>query len=224
MYLALSATAMEMKAFDKAAAGIDCHRLVTGLGLVETTLRLADWLRDRKEERTSIAGVINFGIAGAYLHNGGAQTAGLLDICLATDEVLGDLGICLHSKIEHFSADNLGLQQSFVLDRTLRIRGERALEQAKTLCKSGRFVTVQCVSGTEQRGNMLGEACEGMCETMEGAAVARVCREFAVPVLEVRCVSNLVEDRNVQNWKLRQACNRAGQAAAVIIRALAARS
>jgi futalosine hydrolase len=78
------------------------------------------------------------------------------------------------------------------------------------------------VSGTEQRGNILGVEFQGLCENMEGAGVARVCDQFAVPVLEVRCISNLVEDRNTDNWQLRQACTKAGQAAAVIIKTLAA--
>jgi futalosine hydrolase len=55
---------------------------------------------------------------------------------------------------------------------------------------------------------------------MEGAAVARVCRQFSLPCLEVRSISNMVEDRNTKNWQLKQACTRAGQAAATIIKSL----
>ena len=219
MYLALAATEMEMRAFEKAAGNIDCHRLVTGLGLVETTLSLTGWLRDHGEE---VAGVIHFGVAGAYLHNGTAQTAQLLELCLATHEVLGDLGVCLEDAVEEFSADILQVKHHFVLDERLLARAEKTLSQAGLSSKKGRFITVQCVSGTEKRGNLLGRKFTGLCENMEGAAVARVCDHFSLPCLEIRCVSNLVEDRNPDNWQLKKACRKAGDAAALILRALTA--
>jgi len=61
---------------------------------------------------------------------------------------------------------------------------------------------------------------QALCENMEGAAVARVCQQFGLPLLELRCISNLVEDRNLQNWQLKQACTRCGEAAALIVEGL----
>ena len=40
---------------------------------------------------------------------------------------------------------------------------------------------------------------------MEGAAAAHVCALHDVPFLEVRGVSNLVEDRNRNEWKIAEA-------------------
>jgi futalosine hydrolase len=37
---------------------------------------------------------------------------------------------------------------------------------------------------------------------MEGAAVALACQQLAVPLLEVRGISNLVEDRDTRRWNL----------------------
>lgn len=191
--------------------------LVTGIGLLETTLALTAFLQNTTEK---ISGVINFGIAGAYLQTGSDQQAALLDVCLAEHEVLGDLGICLHGGIEYFADRQLDIQDRFPLDPFLLGTAQQALGRADILCTTGRFVTVQCVSGTEKRGNMLGRHFQAICENMEGAAVARVCQQFALPCLEVRVVSNLVEDRNRDNWQLSQACKNAGQAAAVIINTL----
>ena len=55
---------------------------------------------------------------------------------------------------------------------------------------------------------------------MEGAAAARVCQQFALPLLELRCISNLVEDRNLHNWRLREACVRCGEVAAAVVKGL----
>jgi futalosine hydrolase len=217
MYLALAATTTEMQAFDQAAAQTCCQRLVTGVGIVETTLSLTRWLAGNKEK---IHGVVNFGIGGAYLQNNLNQQAKLLDICLAKREVLGDFGVCLKGDIEQLQAGVVDVQQNFSLDTDLLQQGRAALSASGISCKIGTFVTVQCVSGTASRGNLLGRNWQALCESMEGAAVARVCRAFSVPCLEVRCMSNLVEDRNRSNWKIRHACDLAGKAAAVIINTL----
>ena len=52
---------------------------------------------------------------------------------------------------------------------------------------------------------------------MEGAAVARVCEKFSLPLLEIRCISNMVEDREVGRWKIQEACVKAAHAAFLII-------
>jgi nucleoside phosphorylase len=51
---------------------------------------------------------------------------------------------------------------------------------------------------------------------MEGCAVARVCAEFAVPCLEVRCVSNM-EDRNLANWQLAAAARKCGEVVSLLV-------
>jgi futalosine hydrolase len=39
-------------------------------------------------------------------------------------------------------------------------------------------------------------------------------------MLELRCISNLVEDRNLQNWQLQKACSRCGEVASLVIKGL----
>ncbi len=210
--LITAATDMEMQTFID-AGGLQEHtcQLVTGVGPVETALSVSCMLHNNPE----IAYLLNFGIAGAYPENDTPVQAGLLDICLAEQEVLGDLGIQLTEKVERFDAE-LPIRDRFVLDRTLLSAAGRVLEDMGVPYKKGAFVTVNCASGTQRRGGQLGRQFRGLCENMEGAAAARVCEEFALPCLEIRCVSNMVEDRNMKNWRLREACIRAGRTAAAI--------
>ncbi len=217
-YLLTAATDFEMQACLEAGGDAGGSlRLVTGIGPVETTLSLSCLLQERSEE---INGVLNFGVAGAYPDNGTSQTAALLDICLAEREVLGDLGICLQDGIERFASAVLQVEDCFDLDSPLFAAAGQALAAAGTPYQSGTFVTVNCASGTAKRGRLLGREFKGLCENMEGAAAARVCQRFSLPCLEVRCISNMVEDRNRDNWQLRKACTLAGQATAVIVKAL----
>ncbi|MCW5207755.1 futalosine hydrolase [Desulfobulbus sp. US2] len=212
-----AATELEMQAFFDAGGGkSSVPSLITGIGPVETTLSLTNILHKWLE----IDCVLNFGIAGAYLENDTSIQAGMLNLCLAEQEVLGDLGIQLVDKVEPFRGD-VPVRDRFVLDPGLLLTAGRILRDAGISYKQGNFVTVNCVSGTQRRGDQLGRQFRGLCENMEGAAVARVCEAFSLPCLEVRCISNMVEDRNRENWRLREACVEAGRAAAVIAAGLA---
>lgn len=218
MYLAVTATPMEMRALERVLdPAVHCQRLVTGIGPMETAHVLTSYLC---RAGTLPDGVLVFGIAGAYCLADGSGAA-MLDICLAEEEVLADFGICLAGAIEHFKAPELRARNRFELDAGLIDRAEIALRHQGITCCRGRFLTVQCTSGTRERGALLATTFGGLCENMEGAAVARVCTAFSLPCLEVRCVSNLVEDRDHGQWRLKEACAKAGAAAAHVLASLA---
>jgi futalosine hydrolase len=219
--LITAATDMEMRAFTGVGGDFDhTCQLVTGVGPVETALSLSCMLHTMRKKNIAPELVLNFGVAGAYPEKNTAVQAGLLDICLAEQEVFGDFGIQLADKVERFGAGHeLPVRDHFVLDRTLLSAAGDALDGIGVAYKKGAFVTVNCASGTWERGRQLGCQYQGLCENMEGAAVARVCEKFSLPCLEIRCVSNMVEDRNMERWRLRQACAKAGRAAAAIVNA-----
>lgn len=212
--LITAATDFELRAFDQAGNAGHVLRLLTGIGPVETAYTLTAMLCRHSGQ---ISAVINFGIAGAFPCSG----ASMLDICIAEQEVLGDLGLCLpEDRIERLSERGLTVKDSFVLDAGLRQTAEYALRHSAISCKTGTFVTVSCASGTEDRARRLGRQFQGLCENMEGAAVARVCEAFQLPCLELRCVSNIAGERNRRRWRLHEACLKAGHAAAIAAAAL----
>ena len=214
MFLIVTATEMEMRPFRRAGGDVGHELLVTGMGLVETAFSLT---RRLARGIDGLEGIIHFGVAGAYLHPDGSG-AEMLDICIAEEEVLGDFGICFPEKIERFIAPELGVRDCFPLDKKLLREASEVLSRSNIENRQGVFVTVNSASGIKQRGDIFIREFGGLCENMEGAAVARVCAGFALPCLEIRCVSNFVEDRNTGNWQLKEACRRAGEAAAVIAR------
>lgn len=208
--LLTAATEFELRAFAEAGgAARQVRTLLTGIGPVETAFNLSAALHG---VAGAVRAVLNFGIAGAFPDSG----AGLLDICLAEEEVLGDFGICLPERIERFAERGLTVRDRFVLDQGLRTAAAHALTAAGLPCRSGVFVTVSSSSGTAARARQLERQYQGLCENMEGAAAARVCEAFGLPCLELRCVSNMAGERDKKQWRLREACLRAGQAAAVV--------
>jgi futalosine hydrolase len=213
MYLLTAATDMELEEASSLIPPNAAGFLATGMGLVEATLALT---RHLSGTGGIYQGVINIGIAGAFMGNG----LHLLDLCLADREVLGDLGICLPDRIAEFSPD-LPAPREISLKGGLLTRAEKTLASAAISCRIGTFVTVNCVSGTKARGDQLRKRHQAICENMEGAALARVCQSFRMPFLELRCISNLVEERNTANWRLAEAAARAGATAARLLSAWA---
>jgi futalosine hydrolase len=69
----------------------------------------------------------------------------------------------------------------------------------------GRFITVSTSSGSRQRGEELFRRFHGICENMEGAAVAQTCLRYGIDCLEIRGVSNLVDERNMKAWDIPRA-------------------
>lgn len=185
--------------------------LVCGVGVLESCLQMSRYLEKR---HPWISKVILFGVGGAYLSSP-EKTPNLLDVCLGEQEIFGDLGICYPRRFDELSKE-LSLQKRFELDSGLLNKGCRIFDQQEIKYFRGNFITVSCVSGTAERGEMLRHKYAGICENMEGAAIARVCREFSLPMLELRCISNFVEDRNPAGWRLQEACTRAAQMAALV--------
>lgn len=212
--LLMAATEFELRAFAQAGGNIDSVLpLITGIGPTETAFTATAALCRHAGQ---IKAVLNFGIAGAYP----GSAAGMLDICLAEQEILGDLGLCLPERIERLAERNLMARDSFMLDADLRDVAAQTLRQADIACKKGIFVTVNCASGTEARARMLGRQFQGLCENMEGAAAARVCEAFGLPLLELRCISNIAGELDREKWLLREACGKAGKAAAAAVSSL----
>jgi futalosine hydrolase len=200
MLLLITATEAELGPLKAAGLPVDCLPLVCGVGPVEATLGLTRYLA---ASAPGISAVVNFGLAGAYPDTG----LELLDLCLAEREFLGDFGIILNEKI-------LPLDQKFAPPREfsgdvpLLARAEGLLVQAGLAPRRGNFVTVAGSSGTLARSLYLRDYFQAICENMEGAALARVCQAFGLPFLELRCISNLVLDRQQQVWRAPEAAAR----------------
>lgn len=198
MYLIASATEMELEQI-RTIQGFhhELEFLVTGVGPVESAIRLTAYL-----EKTRADGVLLFGVGGAYSNCG----IGILDICLAETEHFGDLGIAHHDHIEYFSDEFLRNQRyCFDLRNNLYRHASDLLQVIGLPFRKGHFVTVQACSGTGTRGAFLRDRFHAICENMEGASLARVCSEYTTDLLEIRCISNIVENRDPKKWRIEEA-------------------
>lgn len=150
--------------------------------------------------------VINTGCAGAYPGSGLA----IGDLAVASEEVLGDEGVVTSGGWLDFRAMGLtmlvhGERRYYneiplpdrAADKAIRLAALHGIPLAR-----GRFVTVSSCSGTQQRGEELAQRCGGIAENMEGAAVALTCLRYGIDCLEIRGISNQVEERDMKRWDI----------------------
>lgn len=149
------------------------------------------------------------GCGGAYPEAG--LTIG--DLALASAEVFGDEGIATPAGFSDLAEAKLPMRQGPVtfynnwpVDKKLHDWAAPVLhthaEQREVNLLSGPFVTVSTCTGSTAVATKITKRTNGICENMEGAAVALACQQLSVPLLEVRGISNLVEDRDTSRWNL----------------------
>jgi futalosine hydrolase len=211
MYLVIAATEDEIKPFARLADKLkQVEFLVTGVGSLAAAVKLTRYL---SANRSRITGVVNIGVGGAYPDSG----LDVLDICIAGQEVLGDLGICMKNEIVDFDAAKFFVTKKISMESPLLSRVEKILKNSSLSYSIVNFVTVNCCSGTTERGAYFQSRYQAGCENMEGAAVAFACQEFQVPCVEIRCISNMVEDRNIEKWQLADASEKACTVTRVVL-------
>jgi futalosine hydrolase len=199
MLLVTAATALEIAGLrEQFADSRKIGFLITGIGLVETACTLTTFL---ERQGRDISGVINIGVGGAYPRG----KMKILDLGLATSEVIGDMAICYENRLDPLGSPELVVQQFFPCQGSLPDRFRTWCFDNGQEIHDGPFVSVNCVSGTRKRGEILAATYEAISENMEGAAVARVCKGYGLDWLEVRCMSNMVEDRDTSTWHLAEA-------------------
>ncbi len=153
--------------------------------------------------------VIVTGCGGAYPGSGLAVG----DLAVASDELFADEGVATPSGWLDLKAMGLPLvtrrgRQYFNRIPLSRHGAEKAMQLAANhgvRLARGSFLTVSTCSGALSRGLELAQRYQAICENMEGAAVALVALRYGIPCLEIRGISNLVEDRDLARWDLPRA-------------------
>ncbi len=153
--------------------------------------------------------VINIGCAGAYVGSG----LSIGNLVVASEEVLADDGVVVADGWKDLRYLNLpSVKQGGLSCYNLLPLSRHASEKAMQLADyygvflvRGRSATVSTCSGTSQYGAELSQRWNALIENMEGAAVAQVCLRCGVDCLEIRGVSNMVEERDLKKWDIPRA-------------------
>ena len=159
--------------------------------------------------RYPVAALWMLGCGGAY------PEAGLKigDLALAEKEIFADEGVMTDQGFRDLAAAGIPMRHgpppSFniwptdsELTRWARLALADHASAEKIALGYGPFATVSTCTGTTATALGITARTGAICENMEGAAAALACHQMTVPFLELRGISNLVENRQPQRWDL----------------------
>jgi futalosine hydrolase len=161
--------------------------LITGVGMVNTTYWLTKTLVANKYNY-----VLNVGIAGSF------STKLTLGTCVnVAQDCFSEMGA--ESNNNFITMETLG----FMPKHQLVIQASHPYQNTSSLTLTKvNGITVNTVHGNTASINKVEQLYSPMVESMEGAAVLNVCNLEAVYVLQIRAISNRVEQRNTANWNI----------------------
>lgn len=184
-------------------AGLDVLLMNTGIGKVNASHSCTVVIENYPVDK-----IINIGVGGAY--SGSDLAVG--DVVIATKEIFGDDGVITSQGWKDMEEINIPVLQKgrrkYFNEFPLSTPSQAFFkDQGNTAAriKSGPFITVGSASGTQKRARDLESKFNGICENMEGAAIAQVCAIYGIPMIEVRGISNMVGIRDKRRWKLKEA-------------------
>lgn len=166
-------------------------------------------------ENHEVGALILFGIGGAYPDSG----LKIGDIAVAETENYGEEGVLIREGWNSMEFTGFPLLKKdkeyyniFPLDASMSKLAAAVSEECGFNARSGNFVTVSQCSGTRKSWDIMKERFNGLCENMEGAAAAHICTIYGIPMVEIRGISNIIEDRDMKKWDIETAaanCNKA---------------
>ncbi|MXV49542.1 futalosine hydrolase [Pedobacter sp. HMF7647] len=157
--------------------------LITGVGMTATAFALG----------TEFAGAsydlaINLGIAGSF-----DQSVELGKVVRVAEDCFAELGA--ENDATFISIDKLGFGQSVYREKLPANIQDFAPVPVKS-------ITVNKVHGNDQSIEQTLTRLHPQIESMEGAAFFYACDKAGIDCLQVRAISNYVEKRNRDNWKI----------------------
>lgn len=176
--LLVSATEMEMLE----AECLNVDQLVAGIGMVATTHALTKTLMTGNYDL-----VVNMGIAGSFQNK--FEIGSVLQV---VSELIVELGV--EDNGAFIPADEMKLvkTEDVLFETEVRVQ---SLEVANG-------ITVNRVHGSADSIQKIVAQFNPDVESMEGAALAYVCKQFGVPWVQIRAISNRVEPRNRDAWNI----------------------
>lgn len=177
-----------------------------GVGKVASAMEVYSLLI-RLESVRPARGVLLVGVAGSHPERvrGSAPPVAPGEVCVVASDVLADEGVATPAGFVDFGKPRehgMRLVDTGPFPASPRMAAEAA---ARLGCPLVKGATVSTCSGVDALAHDLHARTHADVETMEGAAVAAVCRRRETPLLHLRAISNWTGDRDRGEWNLGRA-------------------
>jgi futalosine hydrolase len=172
----------------------------SGVGLLATAVSLTKLVAEEKPDL-----IIQVGIAGCF-----NESVPLGKVVCIKEESLGDLGV--HEEGKWKDIFDLKLEKSSYPPFEKRKLPNQWLKEYNLLkLPEVAAVTINQVTTAEDHKQQLIKKYEAVTESMEGAALHYVCRNFNVPFMQIRAVSNYIGERDKSKWEMKAAIENLNQ-------------
>lgn len=163
--------------------------LITGVGMTATAFAMGRHLSAAAHYNL----VVNLGIAGCFDRE--IPLGSLVNI--VSDE-FSELGA--ENKDEFLTIDELGFGKGQYTGKTIPLAAN--LQALLSGLPEVNGITVNKVHGNKESIQTMISRLHPVTESMEGAAVFYCCTQLNIPCIQVRSISNYVEERNRDSWKI----------------------
>lgn len=158
--------------------------LITGVGMTATAFAMGKCLALNRYDLA-----INAGIAGAFDRS--LKTA---EVVAVTLDCFAELGS--EDGEDFLTIDQLGFGKS-------NVKPDHLFEHPNVeALKKTRGITVNKVHGNDESIYTTVTRLNPQIESMEGAAFFYACNQYNLPCLQIRAISNYIERRNRDAWKI----------------------
>tara|TARA_B100000959_G_C14868069_1_gene577150 strand:- start:47 stop:709 length:663 start_codon:yes stop_codon:yes gene_type:complete len=167
---------------------------VTGIGVLNTYASLVQFHLNTPVDR-----ILQIGIAGAYA--GAREEIKVLGTPVIIEkEVVADLGA--EDSNSFLSLNDLDLEDlEYYESKNLTIFDDLFGDSLKTLpIVTG--ATVNTATGKEATGILRAEKYGVEVESMEGAGALKFGKDFGIPILQIRSISNIATTRDRESWDI----------------------
>ncbi len=169
---------------------------VTGVGMVATTYHLTRILNAEQYDM-----VLQAGIAGTF-----DRDIALGEVMAVRSDRLADMGA--EDGDSFIDIFDLGLTEPDEAPFTRKMLvNPYNMDELEVRLKAGDAITVNTVTGSRNSVDRLQKLYPAMLESMEGAAFHYVCLCENVRFVQIRAVSNYIEQRNRDAWEIGLAIN-----------------
>ena len=163
-----------------------------GIGLMLSTFHLSEIIKSKPDL------VIQCGLAGTYQNH-----LKIGETVIVENEILGDTGAQDHmDQLDLFDMQFMNANEFPFSNSMLK---NEYVTHLNTSLKKVTGLTVNLSSGNASTIELRKKKYNADIETMEGAVLHYVCLQKEIPFIQFRAISNLVEPRNKDNWKIKEA-------------------
>ena len=151
--------------------------LITGIGMVNSSIKLTQRLTLKSYDL-----IINMGIAGSF-----TKDLKIGEVVEVVQDEFSELGF--------EDGDRFSVLSDFNLNT-------KYYNPSTTNLKKVRSITVNTVHGNPKSINNIIKRTNTEIESMEGAAIFKVCQVFGIKCIQIRSISNIVELRDKDSWNI----------------------